>query len=396
MNDICMRDVLAMLKDSGSTLLSNKNHFKYQLPNGRIFTCAKTPSDYRGVKNCIARLRKELRPTHPAIADRGRNTRKRSILTTTLGDLAAFKGLQRNGDGISPFSAVPGSEPSPVAEVEFEVVEATLEVEVSLAKSEVHRSPRKPREEKPKPTSYRKLTPEQMEEANRILHGEGDAAMNTYISACKTEEHPVERKRFTPLPQTAPSTEDDFMSDLLQRAHQELEATSQRIANYESQIMAIKTQQESDILRQAQLEQYIGKHEALAKEAAELLQVLPPKPIEVAPRKAAGGGKKRGPNSTREPTVACGFGLAELRKYIFPELHGRNFNSQMVIDMAREKGLPAPYPSLARMGSWLFSCANRVKNPEVERAPNGNGYFRLKEEMPLLPPAIPLTELAHA
>ena len=43
-----------------ATLLRHKNHKVYQLPNGRVFTIASTPSDFRAVQNQLSDLRKLL------------------------------------------------------------------------------------------------------------------------------------------------------------------------------------------------------------------------------------------------------------------------------------------------------------------------------------------------
>jgi len=371
-----MRDILAMLKDSGSRMITQRNHYKYELPNGRLFTCPKTPSDYRGIKNCLTALRKELRQTHPAIADRGRNVKK-ARLTTTIGDLLQSK-------TISPFTAVPGSEPSPAKEIEFEIIPKAIEVQAEEPQTLIPSTPRKLRAEpKPKPTSYRTLTPEQMEEANRLLHSEGNVAMNTFLSQCKTEELPVERKRHIPIPVT--TNEGDPMTELLERARAELTATNVRLEEYEQQFVALKTKQDQDVLKQTQLEQFIAKHESLAAEAAELLPLLPAK---AEPKPQA---KKR----AIVPGQTCGYGIGILRERVFPRLTNKEFRAEDVLRIAQELPLAGPHPSRSQLHTWLLAEAGRKKGvPTIERTSNP-GWFRCNP-MTFLPPAVPVSQVAHA
>ena len=49
-----------MLKDCGAVLLRAKKHVVWKLPNGKSFTCASTPSDYRAEANQISHLRHAL------------------------------------------------------------------------------------------------------------------------------------------------------------------------------------------------------------------------------------------------------------------------------------------------------------------------------------------------
>jgi hypothetical protein len=370
-----MRDILAMLKDSGSRKITERNHYKYELPNGNIFVCPKTPSDYRGVRNCLNALRKELRETHPAIADRGRTIRKKAVLNTTIGDLLKAK----EGGKVSPFSAIPGSEPVPEKEMEFEITNKPVEVVAEAPEPILHEIPRKPRAEpNPKPSSYRSLTSEQMEEANRILHSEGDAAMNVYINQCRTEERPVERKRHIKVEKADPMTE------LMERARLELDRVGKRIAGYDLQIADLKAQQENDVLKQAQIEQYIARHEALAKEAAELIEMLPEP---AAPTK---GKVRRGP---RDPNKAKGYGVREIRATVFPLLGPEEFNSRHIVSLAKEAGLPEPHYAPSQI-NWMLIMEAKREGSLIENL--GEGNFRLKPSMTFLPPAIPITKVAHA
>ena len=374
-----------MLKDSGSRMISQKGHLKYELPNGKLFTCPKTPSDYRGVRNCLSALRRELRQTHPAIADRGRNLRKKTTLSTTIGDLLKSK------EAISAFSAIPGSEPVPEKEIDFTIIAMPNDLKVEEAA--VHRSPRKVRaEQKPKPTSYRSLTTEQMEEANHLLHAEGNEAMNTFINQCKTEEHFVRRAAPSapaPVP-TTPVIEDDFMTQLLERARTELSATNARLEEYEKQFIALKTEQDQDVLKQTQLEQYIARHESLAAEAVDLLPLLPSLPVvveETRTRKA-----KRGP---AKAVNLCGYGIAALRERIFPLLANKEFRADDVLRLAEDLPLPGPHPGRAQLYTWLLAEVNRKGgHASIERT-GITGWFRLSS-LKFIPPAVPVSQVAHA
>jgi uncharacterized membrane protein len=383
-----MRDIMSMLKDSGSRMMSQKGHLKYELPNGKLFVCPKTPSDYRGVRNCLSALRRELRHTHPAIADRGRNIRKKTALSNTIGDLLQSK------KSISAFSAIPGSEPVPEKEIDFTIIAMPEDLKVE-EQEPVHRSPRKIRaEQKPKPSSYRTLTTEQMEEANRLLHAEGDEAMNTFINQCKTEEHFVRRAApaapLVPAPVlTLPTSEDDFMSQLLERARNELSATNVRLEEYEKQFAALKAQQDQDVLKQTQLEQYIAKHEQLAAEAADLLPLLPSLPVVVE----EGPTKKRGPGKAAKAVNLCGYGIGAIRERVFPQLVGKEFRADDVLRLA--ESLPAPHPSRAQLHTWLLAEVNRKGgNASIERT-GIPGWFRVSS-MKFLPPAVPVSQVAHA
>jgi hypothetical protein len=381
-----MRDIQAMLKDSGSRMISQKGHYKFELPNGKLFVFPKTPSDYRGVRNCLSALRRELRLTHPAIADRGRNTtRKKLLLSSTIGDL-----LKAKEQNISPQAAIPGSQPVPEKEIEYTIVDMPEEMKAEpQQETVVHQIPRKPRsEEKPKPASYRTLNREQIAEANRILHEDGTAAMDAYIRQCQTEEHFVASRKFNaPVSAEVHTTsEEDFMTQLLERARLELDATNTRLADYENQFAILKTKQDQDVIKQTQLEQFIAKHESLAAEAAELLPLLPVLPA-AAPEKIS----RRAPNRGG----LCGYGITVLRERVFPRLSGKDFNAEDVLRMAQELPLPGPHPTRAQMLTWLQAESARAKGRTIERT-GSPGLFRNSAPLNFIPSSAPATQVAHA
>lgn len=49
-----------LLEQSGAVLVRHKKHLVYRLPNGRSYTCASTPSDWRAVLNQITQLKRLL------------------------------------------------------------------------------------------------------------------------------------------------------------------------------------------------------------------------------------------------------------------------------------------------------------------------------------------------
>lgn len=53
-------ELFSLLKDSGSVLIRNKNHFVYKLPDGKNFVISKTPSDGRARDNELLRLKRFL------------------------------------------------------------------------------------------------------------------------------------------------------------------------------------------------------------------------------------------------------------------------------------------------------------------------------------------------
>jgi hypothetical protein len=46
------------LEKSNATLVRQKKHLVYRLPNGRTFVLSKSPSDHRSVLNAVSTLRK--------------------------------------------------------------------------------------------------------------------------------------------------------------------------------------------------------------------------------------------------------------------------------------------------------------------------------------------------
>ena len=69
-------EVTKMLNEHGAVLIRQNKHLVYRLPNGRVFTRVKTPSDHRTPLNELSDLRRALgveRPTPPPTGGPERN-----------------------------------------------------------------------------------------------------------------------------------------------------------------------------------------------------------------------------------------------------------------------------------------------------------------------------------
>lgn len=53
-------EVVRLLREHGAILTRTKRHFVYKFPNGRTFTMACTPSDYRAASNQLRQLKRTL------------------------------------------------------------------------------------------------------------------------------------------------------------------------------------------------------------------------------------------------------------------------------------------------------------------------------------------------
>jgi hypothetical protein len=85
--------VFSLLEAVGAKLLRQRKHLVYQLPGGRLFVMASTPSDRRAWKNIYAALRAllGLRPEHKAGGRRPKYKQKRATFVAKA-DLATVSG----------------------------------------------------------------------------------------------------------------------------------------------------------------------------------------------------------------------------------------------------------------------------------------------------------------
>jgi hypothetical protein len=390
------QELIELLEASGSVKQHDPNgHIRYKLPSGRILISAGTPSDVRGYSNALAFLRRELRSTHPELA----NNFKRSLpknkrhATNSLGDLLTAK-ANGNGDlhlfGQIPSSAaIPGSQPIPLRDIPYSVIEA--EPEYQPPPLIQHKSPRKPYEPRPKAPPARTLSAQQLIEANRILQTEGKAAMDGFISRCHenlidvttaliSERFPapmvVEENHVYPL-SNSKSEEEQFMDDLLERARKEYQATNERLASYEGQINALRAQEDADVLKQTQLEQYIARHEALANEAVQLLGILPKEAPKARPATAAS--KKEPKKLSRHPYIFKDIAQPMLLKLL--EMGKREFSTTDALVALGKCPNTDPLPKRAALMSWLF--AETAKNSGKYLTKGGPGIFIVVDSIQL-------------
>lgn len=367
MND--RRDLISMLDDSGSLRIHHKSHhIHYKLPNGKILVLSSTPSDHRSHANAIALLRRELRPTHPHIAERRSSTLPKNKRRTTnlLGDMIAAKGP-------IPFTAaIPGSMATPLPEAEFELLPPEPLPAPAPEPEMLHLPiPRKPQAERVLPPGKaRTLAPEQLTEANRVLHAEGESAMNFYLNQCRnglvpaTSKLIAERTPIAPehrVPSTPTHDEDLEMASVLERARTELHATTTRITHYESQITQMTSDRDMDILRQGELEQYIVEHETLASKAAKLMaEILPPvkpEPPPPPPKPATTHKVGRPTGSpTKNPWPKLSFTVDLLRNTVFPSMYNAGifeFTTDDAITGIEACKLPGAKPVRAQIQNWI-------------------------------------------
>lgn len=387
------KEIISMLEDAECKKLHDPNgHLRYRMPNGKVFYAASTPSDSRSYANALAFVRRELRVTHPDISNRGRNLPKNKRTTSnTIADITALKGIivVQPLKPLTAAIAIPGAIP---VEASFQLLDNEIEHRRETPEPEIliHRPPRMRKEPKPKSGPTRHLSPEQLAEANRILVTQGDDAMNAYLKHCSLEIIAVLPKPI-PVPTTnlvvmretverAPSInrKDKQMTSVLDRARAELTATTERIATYTVQLSEIREKQDADVLKQTQLEQYIGKHEALELEAASLLsEVLPPiqkvKALKAPPAVKTTRSYNRVTNGRK-----YSYGIVEIAAKIYPILRAKGLKTFSSLDVRmglEEANFPQPLAKRGEISGWLnSSCSNRKS--EIELA--SGGMFRFK------------------
>ncbi len=377
------RELISMLEDSGAKKLHHsQNHVHYKLPNGNRFVTSSTPGDQRSYKNAISTLRRELRKTHPEIAERGRSLPKIKRFGVTLGEMVAIKGI----GSIPIASALPGCEIVSPPEVEYEVLPPELEPVLESLEVPI---PRKPRSDAhPSAGKALTLTAEQLQTANSILHKDGDAAMNAFISECRSSLVPASKtypqgQKISPDSTRNSSTydEDQEMANILERARAELIATTTRITNYEIQLTTIASNRDTDILRQAELETYITKHEALANDAATLIaNILPPVVVERKPKSLPETvHTKENPKKKRSKNPRMAFTMDDIRKKTFPIIRSKKmaeFTMDNIMEAIEESNFKGPKPTRAHMQTWIAADIS-LPTSLLERC--GKGLYRFKD-----------------
>lgn len=329
----------------------------------------------------MAILRRELKLTHPEIAERHRALPKnKRFAHHTMGDALALKGFDLNPQPIG-LAAIPGAE---LIEADFELVEPPPVVEPEIRKYKPDLKTR--RDPAPPPGKPKTLTPDQLKEANRILAEKGQAAMDNYISGvrdamcdvCKELKHQRFPEPTSPqnrVPEIHIFSEEDEMSSVLERARQELEATHRRIAKSEETIINTQIALDADIAKRTSLESYVQEHEALANRAATLIaDILPP--VTVAP--VAASKPLRNHVQAKAPKyVPLNYGMKMIEERVYPILKEKGlkeFGMDDVLDAIKLTGLQLPLRG--QIQSWFHSNSRQAGTRLIK---GGTGKFAFKE-----------------
>lgn len=386
-----LREIISMCEDAGAQRLSHGGgHIKYRLPNKKLFITGSTPSAPSSYDNAMATLRRELKDTNPELINRGRSftlPKNKRTPKFTLGDAINLQLVPPLDASI----AIPGSSPVPLEQASFQIVEAEIEV-VEAPTSIFHKVPRATHEPPPPPGKVRTLSKFQLEEANRILGRQGQAAMDSYLNQCRTDLVDCTKQTMLDRLQEvhiSPAnrvpihhifSEEEEMSSLLERARLELEATEVRIKSAIEMLAVLKQQLEADEFKKLQLEGYIVQHETLANEATKLLEILP-KEVTLAPPVTRGSYKPRQPVKEKPfgRTSELPFGMAEVRKYAFPiirEWKLTEFGAQEVLDALAKANFSIEGATAKRIGTWLYPELYSKNGQLLKSATPGRYIFR--------------------
>jgi hypothetical protein len=303
-----LRDIVSLLEAAGSVKLkSGAGHIRYRLPNGNNFTTGSTPTRPSSFANAMSVVRRELRTTHPELAETRRSftlPKNKRHTSNTIGEIINAK--------VSPFAAIPGSEPVPLPEAEFALEVPEPEVHVYQPSRKVAKDP------PPKPGMCRTLPQEQLDKANFILRVEGAKAMNDFLNGHRNElvmatPALIEQRFAEPVRVPArPHQEENEMTTILERARRELESTTARIKAHEAAIATAQAMLDADVLKQTSLEEYVKEHETLASKAVTILELLPPEE-KVAPP---------APVPAPAKSESAYYKLKHLREFVLPKLTG--------------------------------------------------------------------------
>lgn len=371
--------MMSMLEDSGSRkLYCGAGHLKFRLPDNSIFITSSTPSSPMTYTNAVAALRRRLRPSHPTVAEYGRNytapKNKRYNGGNTIASMLSSDELL--GLGIDPLKAVPGAQENPLPEAEFQIIEALTITEVDDTPR--YTPPRKQRQAKEPPAAVRTITAAQLAEANNIMATKGKTAMDAFLDQCCTGMVPVTAalivERFTPQSHR----EENEMSHIYDRTVKELEAINLRITTYDTRIAELtelNAKRETDMIKKMQLEEYIEGHKKLAASAAALLeeQILPPEssqPIKLVK------GMKGSKRSSNPDIVQLGFNIADVRTKVFPILHAKSetFTMDDVMKVIADCNFPGPVPERKRMMAWISPMCSNAKSEIKSITPGVYGF----------------------
>lgn len=373
------RDIIELLDKVGAVKLFTRNqHLKYRLPNGHLFIGPSTPSDRWSWDNSMAQLRRALRETNPQEIQRPNLPKNKRFANHTIG--SALR--QKDSDVLKDFgleTALPLMDCLPQLKT-FEVTPTEYQPPAIA----LYHAPRKPRELKPPPPPVRTLSPEQLTEANRILHLEGQAAMDRFIANCHDSLIPTSGTLLaeripTPIAPSDNTMEDIMDSNLINRVNAELVAVNIRLAGYterKAELEKLIAQEERDVMLQTRLEEFIKKQEAVAAEAVSLLQdVLPPPPP--APVLAVRPATTRNGTTRQKANRGVDFGIVEIREKVFPVLRKRQlvkFGRDEVMPIMEQVGLSGAKWGFT-VGNWLTSYCKKHDSQITQVAP---GTFAFK------------------
>lgn len=335
-------EMMTVLDRCEAQFIRQRNgHLIYQLPNGKQITFASTPSDHRSYNNAISMVLRELRTTHPHLAmDRpGRSgTLPKHKRGATLGELLEAK---------------KSNLPTVAGEVEC-VIEQLDPINIPDP-SPYHpaRNPRK--EQAPRASTARTLSPEQLAKANDIMHASGQAAMNRYLEECRNNLVPIskelQQEKDRQYRQAHPDDYFNFqqgvamLTDMMEMAKAELAATQRRIEENRTKLTALQHEIEVDESKLIKLDDGLKMFEKFSNEAAEILPLIstqkPPKKSEPVLISS----KKKGPNTGRK--MADRVKTSEIDSIILPALAAAgNFDNKSFYAKLQEKfpGRPLPAP----------------------------------------------------
>ncbi len=170
------------------------------------------------------------------------------------------------------------------------------------------------------------------------------------------------------------------MSEFLQRARVELDATIKRLENYGAELASLKTREEEDTIRRMELESYIAEHEKLAVRAAQIAVMLPAPapelPVELARKSSTKPVKKAvkviEPKKAKPSTG--NITIATLIEQVFPAVLKRRktFTIDQIIDQIIDMKLATTPPDRQALNVTL---AHHAKSSHATIARVAQGIY---------------------
>lgn len=393
------QDVLDMLEHVGAERIPcGSVHMKFRLPNKKMFVAPSTPSDHLSWDNSLAQLRRELRMTHPEIANWRKNytppKNKRSYTELaktpgiSLGELLANHpnrfhprdlGLEMP---IPAAVAIPGSEPVRQEQVHFQIFDEPepVVVEEVVRTHDAYKPPRIQHEPRPKPAPVKTLTPVQLQEANRRLHEQGSPAMDAYLKDCHEQMVAVAEVPVREQETASEESEMNPMQGLVERTKAELTVVAKRVEDFGVQIESLKAQRDAEVEKQLKLEQFIEKYNKLIEESADVLRELPPLPANEIAKIQGKTDERRhtgGPKGARNPK--SWYGIRDIRDVVLPKFRREGKTKFTTDEVVAELGklTGKRMPTRTQIADTLYA-GTQDKKAVYRKAPE-RGFFELKE-----------------